>query len=82
MTDTTTATEELVITRVFDAPRELVYQAFTDPDQLAQWFGRSAIPSPGTSSTSIPGRAGTGASPWSMMRTRPKPRRSTPLSPR
>ncbi|MDT4934535.1 MAG: hypothetical protein QOK11_2427 [Pseudonocardiales bacterium] len=29
----------LEITRVFDAPRALVYQAFTDPDQLAQWFG-------------------------------------------
>jgi uncharacterized protein YndB with AHSA1/START domain len=27
------------ITRIFDAPRELVYRAFTDPDQLAQWFG-------------------------------------------
>ena len=27
------------ITRVFDAPRELVYQAFTDADQLAEWFG-------------------------------------------
>lgn len=27
------------ITRIFDAPRELVYQAFTDSDQLAQWFG-------------------------------------------
>jgi uncharacterized protein YndB with AHSA1/START domain len=33
------SSHELVITRVFDAPRELVYQAFTDPDQLAQWFG-------------------------------------------
>ncbi len=33
------ATRELVITRVFDAPRELVYRAFIDPDQLAQWFG-------------------------------------------
>jgi len=33
------ATTELVITRVFDAPRELVYRAFTDPDQLAAWFG-------------------------------------------
>jgi len=33
------ATKELVITRIFDAPRELVYQAFVDPDQLAQWFG-------------------------------------------
>jgi uncharacterized protein YndB with AHSA1/START domain len=30
---------ELAISRVFDAPRELVYQAFVDPDQLAQWFG-------------------------------------------
>lgn len=30
---------ELVLSRVFDAPRELVYRAFTDPDQLAQWFG-------------------------------------------
>jgi uncharacterized protein YndB with AHSA1/START domain len=35
----TAPTSELVITRVFDAPRELVYRAFTDPDQLAQWFG-------------------------------------------
>jgi uncharacterized protein YndB with AHSA1/START domain len=30
---------ELEISRVFDAPRELVYQAFIDPDQLAQWMG-------------------------------------------
>jgi uncharacterized protein YndB with AHSA1/START domain len=33
------AGNELVITRVFDAPRELVYRAFVDPDQIAQWFG-------------------------------------------
>jgi uncharacterized protein YndB with AHSA1/START domain len=38
MTDST-ATNELVMSRVFDAPRELVYRAFTDPDQLAAWFG-------------------------------------------
>ncbi|GAB2941436.1 SRPBCC domain-containing protein [Micromonospora polyrhachis] len=31
--------QELVITRIFNAPRELVYRAFTDPDQLVQWFG-------------------------------------------
>ena len=37
MTESPTA--ELVMTRVFNAPRELVYRAFTDPDQLAQWFG-------------------------------------------
>jgi uncharacterized protein YndB with AHSA1/START domain len=35
----TDAIRELHITRIFDAPRELVYQAFMDPDQLAQWFG-------------------------------------------
>jgi uncharacterized protein YndB with AHSA1/START domain len=33
------ATQDLVITREFDAPRELVYRAFVDPDQLAAWFG-------------------------------------------
>lgn len=38
MSDSTDTTE-LVITRIFDAPRELVYKAFTDADQLAQWFG-------------------------------------------
>jgi uncharacterized protein YndB with AHSA1/START domain len=35
----TNAGTELRMTRVFDAPRELVYRAFTDPDQLAAWFG-------------------------------------------
>ena len=30
---------ELIITRIFDAPREMVYRAFTDPEQLARWFG-------------------------------------------
>ena len=30
---------ELVITRIFNAPRDLVYRAFVDPDQLSQWFG-------------------------------------------
>jgi uncharacterized protein YndB with AHSA1/START domain len=29
----------IVITRVFDAPRELVWRAWTDPKMLAQWFG-------------------------------------------
>jgi uncharacterized protein YndB with AHSA1/START domain len=36
---TETATQELHISRIFEAPRELVYQAFMDPDQFAQWFG-------------------------------------------
>lgn len=38
MTDAATA-QEITITRVFDAPRELVWKAWTEPDQLAQWWG-------------------------------------------
>ncbi len=34
-----TADRELVITRVFDAPRETVFKAWTDPDCLAKWWG-------------------------------------------
>jgi uncharacterized protein YndB with AHSA1/START domain len=30
---------EIVLSRVFDAPRELVFEAWTDPEGLAQWFG-------------------------------------------
>jgi uncharacterized protein YndB with AHSA1/START domain len=29
----------VVINRVFDAPRERVWQAWTDPKMMAQWFG-------------------------------------------
>ncbi len=29
----------LVITRVFDAPRELVFNAWTRPEHMARWFG-------------------------------------------
>ena len=36
---TTTPDTELVITRIFKAPREAVYRAFTDSDQIAAWFG-------------------------------------------
>jgi uncharacterized protein YndB with AHSA1/START domain len=35
---TQTDDRNLILSRVFDAPRALVYQAFVDPDQLAQWF--------------------------------------------
>jgi uncharacterized protein YndB with AHSA1/START domain len=33
------ADRELIFTRVFDAPRELVYEAWTDPRHVAQWWG-------------------------------------------
>ena len=42
MTDDKTEIEpsetSLTIRRTFDASRERVYQAFTDPDELEQWF--------------------------------------------
>ena len=30
---------DIVISRLFDAPRELVWEAWTDPAQVAQWWG-------------------------------------------
>lgn len=35
----TTDPPDVAISRVFDAPRALVYRAFTDPEQLAAWWG-------------------------------------------
>ena len=33
------ATKDFVLTRVFDAPRDLVWKAFTDPERMKQWWG-------------------------------------------
>jgi len=33
------ADREIVITRVFDAPRELVWRVWTQPDHVAKWWG-------------------------------------------
>jgi len=33
------AERELVITRVFDAPRHLVFKAWTEPERLMRWWG-------------------------------------------
>jgi uncharacterized protein YndB with AHSA1/START domain len=30
---------EIVLTRVFDAPRQMVYDAFSKPELLKRWFG-------------------------------------------
>ena len=38
-----TSDRELILTRVFDAPRELVWDAFTDPKQVVQWWGPSTF---------------------------------------
>ena len=37
---------EVVITRIFDAPRELVFKAWTDPKQMARWWGPKGFTNP------------------------------------
>jgi uncharacterized protein YndB with AHSA1/START domain len=51
MTAKTNPTEEpadrvLVMERVFDAPRELVFKAWTDPKHVAQWWGPKGFTNP------------------------------------
>jgi uncharacterized protein YndB with AHSA1/START domain len=37
---------EFTITRVFDAPRQLVWKAWTEPEQFARWFGPRGFTTP------------------------------------
>ena len=37
---------DLVMTRVFDAPRELVFKAWTDTRHMAQWWGPKGFTNP------------------------------------
>ena len=43
---TTNLLHDLVITRIFDAPRELVWKAWTDPRLVMQWWGPKGFTSP------------------------------------
>ncbi|HKH22497.1 MAG TPA: SRPBCC domain-containing protein [Solirubrobacterales bacterium] len=40
------AGREIRITRTFDAPRELVFRAWLDPDQLAEWLAPAGLEVP------------------------------------
>jgi uncharacterized protein YndB with AHSA1/START domain len=40
------AEREITITRVFDAPRAVVFRAWTDAKQLAQWWGPKGFTNP------------------------------------
>jgi uncharacterized protein YndB with AHSA1/START domain len=40
------AAAEFVISRTFDAPRELVWKAWTEPERLKQWWGPRVIKTP------------------------------------
>ena len=43
---TVNETERMVVTRVFDAPRELVWKAWTDPQYVMQWWGPKGFTAP------------------------------------
>jgi uncharacterized protein YndB with AHSA1/START domain len=52
-----TADREVRIIRTFDAPRELVFRAWLDPDQLAAWWPPEGVELP-RSSISVDARPG------------------------
>ncbi|MBB6351013.1 SRPBCC family protein [Nonomuraea muscovyensis] len=43
---TMTETAEYEITRIFDAPRERVFAAWTEPERFARWFGPRELAAP------------------------------------
>lgn len=45
MTDAVTD-RDVYMTRSFDAPRELVWKFWTDPERLAEWFGPTNVTTP------------------------------------
>lgn len=49
MSDLETSETSLTIRRTFDAPRERVFRAFTEPEELDEWFA----PSPGDVTTEV-----------------------------
>ena len=58
---TLVAEQELVITRRFDAPRQRVFEAWTDPRHAKSWWGPRDTPSPIWRWTSGPAAPGAGA---------------------
>lgn len=40
------ADQDIVIERVFDAPRDLVFKAWTEPERVMQWWGPKGFTSP------------------------------------
>jgi len=44
--NTVNETERMIVTRVFDAPRELVWKAWTDPKYVMQWWGPKGFTAP------------------------------------
>jgi uncharacterized protein YndB with AHSA1/START domain len=46
MTDQAPETAELIYTRVFDAPRELVFRCLTEPEHLTHFWGPAGVSTP------------------------------------
>ena len=45
-TPSAAADQEVLITRIFDATREQVFRAWTDPDEVATWYGPEHMEAP------------------------------------
>jgi uncharacterized protein YndB with AHSA1/START domain len=58
MTETNPTNIKLRLTRIFDAPRELVFQAWTDPNHFRQWFGAAACGGSALQSVKVDARVG------------------------
>ena len=40
------ADQEVLVTRIFEAPRDRVFRAWTEPDEVAAWFGPEHMDTP------------------------------------
>jgi uncharacterized protein YndB with AHSA1/START domain len=38
--------QQVAITRIFDVPRQIVFEAWTDPEQVARWWGPDGFHTP------------------------------------
>ena len=47
--------KEMTLTRVVNAPREMVFKAWTDPGQLQKWWGPKGFTNPVCNADAIPG---------------------------
>ena len=54
---TTSAERELLLTRTLDAPRALVFRAWTEPEHLARWWGPQGFTTPSCTMDVRPGGA-------------------------
>jgi uncharacterized protein YndB with AHSA1/START domain len=45
-TSARSADQEIVITRAFDAPRDLVFKAWTEPERVMRWWGPNGFTTP------------------------------------